>query len=74
MLRVVSRSAEIEKFTLAELDAEEASLDRLQRWHEQILTRDLHGAEGSAQARSALEQAQVALDRYSIAVFGRTAP
>lgn len=43
MLRVVSRSAEIEKFTLAELDEEEASLDRLQGWHEQILTRDLHG-------------------------------
>jgi hypothetical protein len=63
----------IEKFTLAELDEEEAELDKLQRWHERIDARDVHGAPGAEQARQALVQAHEALERYSTAVFERTA-
>jgi len=62
----------IEKFTLAELEEEEAELDKLQRWHERIAARDIHGAPGAEQAREALTKAQEALERYSSAVFERT--
>jgi hypothetical protein len=62
----------IEKFTLAELEEEEAELDKLQRWHERIAARDIHGAPGAEQARDALTSAGAALERYSSAVFERT--
>ena len=62
----------IEKFTLAELEEEEAELDKLQRWHERIDARDIQSAPGAAEAKEALAQAQQALERYSTAVFERT--
>jgi hypothetical protein len=61
-----------EKFTLAELDEEEAERDKLRRWHEQIRARDVHGCEGAAEADAALERAGDALERYTAAVFDRT--
>ena len=64
----------IDKFTLAELDEEEAELDKLQRWHERIAARDIHDAPGADAAQEALAQAQQALERYSTAVFERTQP
>jgi hypothetical protein len=62
----------IEKFTLAELEEEEAELDKLERWHERISVRDIHGARGAEEAEDALGQAREALERYSTAVFERT--
>jgi hypothetical protein len=62
----------IEKFTLAELEEEEAELDKLQRWHQRIAERDIHVAPGAEEAAAALAQAQEALDRYTAAVFERT--
>lgn len=70
----IDHEFEIEKFTLAELDEEESALDRLLRWHERITSRDLHSAPGSEDAGAFLEKAREALDRYSTAVFERTAP
>jgi DNA-binding transcriptional regulator PaaX len=64
----------IEKFTLAELDEEEAELDKLRRWHERIRRLDLHGAPGGPAAAGALRDAAAALERYSAAVFERTQP
>jgi len=64
----------IEKFTHAELDEEEAELEKLQRWHERIRSRDLHGAPGAAPAAVAVSEAEAALARYSAAVFERTQP
>jgi hypothetical protein len=64
----------IEKFTLAELDEEEAEMDKLRRWHERITRLDLHRAGGGPAAAAALRDAQAALDRYSTAVFERTQP
>jgi hypothetical protein len=61
-----------EKFTLAELDEEEAELDKLKRWHERIRARDVRGSEHAAEAESALERATEALARYTAAVFDRT--
>src|SRR3954471_13025605 len=59
----------IEKFTHAELDEEEAELEKLQRWHERTRARDVHGAPSAEAAGRALRQAEQALARYSAAVF-----
>jgi Protein ChrB, N-terminal len=73
-LAEIDHEFEIEKFTLAELDEEEAELDKLQRWHDRIERLDIHGAHGRAAAASALRDAEAALARYSTAVFERTQP
>src|SRR4051794_16025235 len=70
----IDHEFEIEKFTLAELDEEEAELQKLQQWHERIRSRDLHEASGGKAAAGALGQAVDALARYSDAVFERTQP
>ncbi|HEY6777595.1 MAG TPA: Chromate resistance protein ChrB [Thermoleophilaceae bacterium] len=61
-----------EKFTLAELDEEEAELEKLRSWHERIRARDVLGCDGAAQAEAALERAAEAVSRYTAAVFDRT--
>lgn len=68
----IEHEFEIEKFTLAELEEEEAELDKLQRWHARIKARDIHAAPGAEPARAALGLAQQALDRFTAAVFERT--
>jgi hypothetical protein len=70
----IDHEFEIEKFTLAELDEEEAELDKLQRWHARIRTRDVHDAGGAEAAGRALHEAEEALARYSAAVFEHTQP
>jgi hypothetical protein len=62
-----------EKFTLAELEEEEAELEKLQRWHERIGARDVFGSPAAPHAGAALDRAAEALGRYSDAVFERTA-
>jgi hypothetical protein len=61
-----------QKFTLAELDEEEAELDKLKRWHERIRARDVCGCERAGDGADALERASEALARYTAAVFDRT--
>jgi len=43
-----------EKFTLAELDEEEAELEKLASWHARIRARDVHGSDGAGEAEAAL--------------------
>ncbi len=61
-----------EKFTLAELDEEEAELEKLRAWRERIRARDVHGSDGSADAEAAFVRAEEAVGRYTAAVFERT--
>jgi vacuolar-type H+-ATPase subunit I/STV1 len=61
-----------EKFTLAELDEEEAELEKLRAWDERIRTRDVHGSDGAEEAEHALERAAQAVSRFTEAVFDRT--
>src|SRR6185295_13188319 len=61
-----------EKFTLAELDEEEAELEKLSSWHARIRARDVHGSDGAGEAEAALGRAGEALARYTAAVFDRT--
>jgi hypothetical protein len=73
-LAEIEHEFEIEKFTLAELDEEEAELEKLQRWRERIRQRDVLGTPAAADADAALERATEAFDRYSQAVFEHTKP
>jgi hypothetical protein len=61
-----------EKFTLAELDEEEAELEKLRFWHDRIRARDVHGSNGAGEAEAALGRASEAVARYTAAVFDRT--
>jgi hypothetical protein len=61
-----------QKFTLAELDEEEAELDKLSGWHERIRERDVCGSERADEAQEAFARAGEALARYTDAVFART--
>ena len=61
----IDHEFKIQKFTLAELDEEEAELDKLQRWHQRIRARDVRDAAGADAAGRALQKAGEALERYS---------
>src|SRR4029079_12086942 len=61
-----------EKFTLAELDEEEAELEKLRSWHARIQARDGHDCDGAADAEAAFERAEEAVSRFTTAVFDRT--
>jgi hypothetical protein len=73
-LAEINHEFEIEKFTHAELDEEEAELEKLHNWLARIRRLDLHGTAGAAAAARAVHDAEQALARYSAAVFERTQP
>jgi hypothetical protein len=57
------------KLTLAELDEEEESLDRLRRWYRTIRARDLFGAPSAATAERRLKECAQALERFAEQVY-----
>jgi hypothetical protein len=57
------------KFTLAELDEEEESLDRLRRWYRTIRGRDLFGAPSAPAAERRLKECAQALERFAEQVY-----
>jgi hypothetical protein len=57
------------KLTLAELDEEEQSLDRLRRWYRTIRARDLFGARAAAGAERRLKECAEALERFAEQVY-----
>jgi hypothetical protein len=57
------------KLTLAELDEEEQSLDRLRRWYRTIKTRDLFGAPSAAAAERRLKECAEALEDFAERVY-----
>jgi hypothetical protein len=61
-----------EKFTLAELDEEEAELEKLRSWHARVRTRDVLGSNGAEEAQAALARAEEAVTRFTATVFDRT--
>lgn len=73
-LKEIDHEFAIAKFTLAELEEEEAELDKLERWHERIAVRDLYQAPNAEAALDALDAAHTALERYSDAVYEHTQP
>ncbi|MGW8481999.1 Chromate resistance protein ChrB [Microbacterium sp. NPDC055903] len=68
----IAREIATEKFTFAELEEEEQSLDRLRRWHREIRRRDvLLLAEASA-AADRLRACSDALDDFAERVYAAT--
>ncbi|MDQ2826952.1 MAG: chromate resistance protein ChrB [Actinomycetota bacterium] len=59
----------IEKYTLAELDEEEQSMERLRRWHRELTVRDVFGAPSSDAAHERLAECAIRLDDYTERVF-----
>ena len=57
------------KLTLAELDEEEESLDRLRRWYRTIRGRDLFGAASGPVAERRLKECAEGLERYAELVY-----
>jgi hypothetical protein len=65
----IEREFAQEKFTLAELDEEEQSLDRLRRWYRDLKLRDLFGAPSASDAESRLKRCQTRLDDFAERVY-----
>lgn len=57
------------KFTVAELEEEEQSLERLRRWHRDLRVRDLFGAPAAADADRRLAECVARLEDYTERVF-----
>jgi len=57
------------KLTLAELDEEEQSLDRLRRWYRAIRARDLFGAPSAPLAERRLKECAEALEGFAEQVY-----
>jgi hypothetical protein len=57
------------KLTLAELDEEEHSLDRLRRWYRAIRGRDLFGAPSAQAAEQRLKECAEALENFATLVY-----
>ncbi|MGH3446641.1 MAG: Chromate resistance protein ChrB [Nocardioidaceae bacterium] len=57
------------KFTLAELDEEEQSLERLRRWQRQLKARDVFGASPALEAEERLKHCTERLADYTDLVF-----
>jgi len=58
-----------QKFTLAELDEEEQSHERLRRWHRELRGRDLLGAPSAPAGERRLKECAEALEDYAQRVF-----
>ncbi|MGP3912647.1 Chromate resistance protein ChrB [Nonomuraea sp. 10N515B] len=57
------------KFTLAELEEEEQSLERLRRWHRALTARDVFGTPEAEQAAQRLAACTAACEDYAERVF-----
>lgn len=60
---------EKQKFTLAELDEEEHSADRLRRWYRDLRARDLFGAASAAEGETRLKEVLVLLEDFADRVY-----
>ncbi len=66
----IAKEIRIGKFTLAELEEEEQSLERLRRWHRDLTARDVFGAPEAAEAGERLKQCTAVCEDYAERVFG----
>jgi DNA-binding transcriptional regulator PaaX len=57
------------KFTIAELEEEEQSLERLRRWHRELSARDVFGTSTAAEADQQLKHCTERLADYTERVF-----
>ncbi|MFB7369877.1 Chromate resistance protein ChrB [Streptomyces sp. NPDC056222] len=65
----IAKEIRIGKFTLAELEEEEQSLERLRRWHRDLTARDVFGAPEAGRAAERLRQCVAVCEDYAERVF-----
>jgi hypothetical protein len=65
----LAKEIRIKKFTLAELEEEEQSLERLRRWHRDITSRDVFGTAEAAEASARLKDCAARCEEYAELVF-----
>lgn len=65
----IDKEIRIGKFTMAELEEEEQSLERLRRWYRDIKARDVFGAPTAAEAGQQLKHCTDRLAGYTEQVF-----
>ncbi|WP_405133074.1 Chromate resistance protein ChrB [Nocardia sp. NBC_01388] len=65
----IDKEIGIGKFTIAELEEEEQSLERLRRWHRDIKARDVFGAPAAVEADQQLAHCADRLADYTERVF-----
>jgi hypothetical protein len=65
----IAKEINKQKFTLAELDEEEESLERLRRWFRRLRGRDLFGAPSAAAAEGRLKECAEALEGFAGRVY-----
>ncbi|MFG2955023.1 Chromate resistance protein ChrB [Streptomyces sp. NPDC048291] len=65
----LAKEIRIAKFTLAELEEEEQSLERLRRWHRDLTARDVFGAPEATAAGERLKRCAAACEDYAELVF-----
>lgn len=58
-----------QKFTLAELEEEEQSLERLRRWHRDLTVRDVFGTAEANEASARLKECAAICEDYAERVF-----
>lgn len=65
----IDKEIRIAKFTIAELEEEEHSLERLRRWHRELTARDVFGAPTAVDADQNLKHCAERLADYTERVF-----
>jgi len=65
----IDKEIRIAKFTMAELEEEEHSLERLRRWYRELAARDVFGAPTAAEADQHLKHCTERLADYTERVF-----
>lgn len=65
----IDKEIRVRKFTMAELEEEEQSLERLRRWHRDLKARDVFGAPEAAAADQGLKHCTERLAEYTERVF-----
>ncbi|MFG3188100.1 Chromate resistance protein ChrB [Streptomyces omiyaensis] len=65
----IAKEIRTAKFTLAELEEEEQSLERLRRWHRDLTARDVFGAPEAAGAAVRLKTCAAVCEDYAERVF-----
>jgi hypothetical protein len=65
----IAKERRIGKLTVAELDEEEQSLDRLRRWFRELRARDIFAAPEGAGAEARLKRCAEVLDGYADEVY-----
>ena len=65
----IAKEIRVGKFTLAELEEEEQSLERLRRWYRELAARDVFGAPSAVEAGHQLKHCTERLADYTELVF-----